>query len=208
VRLGDLHSFLLNEDSYTIPHIISLDSRIQADGVSVFSGYNNQLVGKLNSEETKGFNLIARTNKGGAINFSIDDHLMVYSIDRTKRSIKIDATDQENIEISVHIEAKGDIVEMYGSKSWLDEHYIEEIEKKINKRIEHLAMKTIEKAQNDLKVDFLGFSKNLRKNHYSIWEQIKDNWERGDNLFSKSNITVSANSTILSTGAADRTKEK
>lgn len=208
VKLGDLHAFLLNEDSYAIPHVIPLDSRIEADGVSVFSGYNNQMVGKLDKEETKGLNLIKRPNKGGVINFEINDHLMVYSIDQTKSSIKIDATDQNNIDIDIQIETEGDILEMFGSKPLLDETYMEEMEKQINKRIEQLATTTIEKAQNELKVDFFGFSSILRQKHYSTWKDIQDNWERGDNLFSKSNITVSASTEILSIGATDRTKVK
>lgn len=208
VKLGDLHSFLLNEHSYAIPNVVPLESRIEADGVSIFSGYNNQLVGKLNKDETKGLNLIKRNNKGGAINFEINNHLMVYSIDQTKSSIKIDATDQDDIKISVHIETEGAIQEMFGSKSLLNETYMDEMEKQINKRIEQLATNTIEKAQNELKVDFLGFSNILRQNHYSTWKQIQDNWERGDNLFSESDVTVSASTTILSIGASDRTKVK
>lgn len=208
VKLGDLHAFLLNEDSYAIPYVIPLDSRIEADGVSVFSGYNNQLVGHLNQEETKGLNLIKRKNKGGAINFEINNHLMVYSIDKTNSSIKIDASDQNNIKISVHIEAEGAIQEMFGSKPLLDETYMEEMEEQINKRIEQLATNTIEKAQNEFKVDFFGFSSILRQKHYSTWKQIQDDWERGDKLFSESDITVSSSTTILSIGATDRTKVK
>lgn len=208
VKLGDLHSFLLNEDSYAIPYIVPLDSRIEADGVSIFSGYNNQLVGKLNKEETKGLNLVTRKNKGGAINFEIDNHLMVYAIDQSNSSIKIDAKDPQDIKISVHIETEGKIQEMFGSKSLLDKTYMEEIEEQVDKRIKQLVTNTIEKAQNELKVDFFGFSSILRQRHYSIWKQIQENWERGDNLFSKSNITVSSNATILSIGATDRTKVK
>src|SRR5699024_4113423 len=140
------------------PRIIPLNSRVEADGVGVFDGYNNQLVGKLDKDETKGLNLITRQNKGGTINFEINNHLMVYSIDQTKKSIEIDASDQNNIEIAIHIDAEGNILEMFGSKSLLNEIYMDEMEEQINKRIEELATKTIEKAQNDLKVEFFGFA--------------------------------------------------
>jgi len=208
VKLGDLHAFLLNEDSYAIPYVLPLDSRIEAAGVSIFFGGNNQLVGHLNKEETKGLNLIKRKNKGGTVNFEINNHLMVYSIDETNSSIKIDTSDQNNIKISVHIETEGHIQEMFGSKPLLDETYMEEMEEQINKRIKQLATNTIEKAQNELNVDFLGFASILRQKHYSTWKDIQDNWERGDNLFSKSDVTVSTSSTILSIGATDRTKVK
>src|SRR5690625_5879213 len=133
---------------------------------------------------------------------------MVYAIDQSNSSIKIDAKDPHDIKISVHIETEGKIQEMFGSKSLLDKKYMEEMEEQVDKRIKQLVTNTIEKAQNELKVDFFGFSSILRQRHYSIWKQIQENWERGDNLFSKSNITVSSNATILSIGATDRTKVK
>lgn len=207
-KLGDLQSLLINEDGYTIDHIHPLDVRIQSNGVSVFNGSNNQLVGKLNREETKGLNLITRTNKAGIIHFDIRNYLMDYSIDTSNSNIKINAKDPNQIDIAVHIETKGSIAEMFGSKSLLNETYIEEIEQKINEQIKHLVTGTIKKAQEEFKVDFLGFSNELRIKHYPVWKNIKDNWDRGDNLFSKSNITVSANSEILSIGPIDRTKDK
>src|SRR5699024_2356476 len=98
VRLGDLHSFLLNNDGFVISHVTPLETRIESDGASVFSGHNNQSVGRIDAEETKGLNLITQTNKGGVISFYINNHLMEYSIDRSKSSIKIDTTDQDNLD--------------------------------------------------------------------------------------------------------------
>lgn len=208
VRMGELQAYLLGEDSFAIPHVTPLTTRIEANGASIFAGYNNQLIGNLNDEETKGLNLITRTNKSGSINFQVKDHLMVFSVNQTNSSIKTDVSDQENITITIHIDAKGYINEMYGSKSLLNESYMEEIEEDINKQFEHIIMNTVEKAQTELKVDFFGFSKILRRHHYAVWEQIKDDWDQGDHLFSKSKINVTVNSTIVSIGSSDKTKVK
>lgn len=208
MKLGDLHAYLLNEDGYVLNYIVPTDVRIESKGVSVFDGYTNQMVGTLNIDETKGFNLLTRDKYAGIINFNVRDYLMAYSLDQANSLIEINADDPENIQIDVHIKTKGSIAEMFGSESLLNESYIEEIEEKVNERIVELVTHTIEKAQKEFKVDFLRFAEKLRRKHYDVWEDIENDWDRGENFFSKSDITVSASSEILSIGPIDRGKIK
>ncbi|WP_404451298.1 Ger(x)C family spore germination protein [Virgibacillus necropolis] len=208
VKMGDIHQFLLDRSSYAIPRVLVSDNKVKDNGVAVFQGYNNKMVGVLTGKEVKGLNLIKKKNQGGIIEFEIDDHLMIYEIQNTKSSIKIDVKDKDNINISIKIDAEGDIAEMFGSKTLLEPKRFKEIEKTISKKIEKLANKSLEKAQKELNADIFGFDTRLKQRHYDKWQKIKDDWQKGENLFANCTITVSAEAIVRATGAADKTKNK
>ncbi|GAE92403.1 spore germination protein [Gracilibacillus boraciitolerans JCM 21714] len=89
----------------------------------------------------------------------------------------------------------------------MDQSYINDIEKSINKRIEQLVNTTVEKAQNELQVDFLGFRSLIRQKHYDDWKKIENNWEYGELLFSKSSVEVSVNTMLRNIGSSDKAKD-
>lgn len=209
VIMSDVHGFLLNRSSYIIPRVlIPEENEIQPNGVAVFHGTDNKMVGVLDGEETKGLNLLKNKNSGGYIEFKVNDHLMVYEIQKTNSTIKIDAKDKDHINISVSIDAEGAIEEMFGSSTLFTPKRIERIEKKVSSKIEQLANRTLKKAQQEYNADIFGYDKMLKQRHYGVWKKIKEDWDHGDNLFQKCDITVTANAIVRSTGSTDRTKNK
>src|SRR5699024_6659414 len=102
----------------------------------------------------------------------------------------------------------GNLAEMYGSKTLLASSYLAKIEEKIAEQIEQLAYQTIDKAQQEYKLDILDIDKTLIRKHYNVWEKIKKDWENGENYFSNSNIHVSADVKVRELGATDRAKDK
>ncbi|ASK63967.1 hypothetical protein CFK37_18290 [Virgibacillus phasianinus] len=210
VRLGKVHQYLLTDSSYVLPLISTTadGKRIEEDGVAVIQGHNNQMVGKLTGKETKGLNFITHNNDSGTVEFEIDNHLMVYEIENTKSSIKIDVKEDNTLDITIKIGADGEIGEMYGSQNLLTPKRFAEIEKRISKKIEKLAYQTLNKAQHDLHADIFGFGKILKQRHYDDWQKIKDNWDHGDKIFADCNIKVTANATVQAVGSTDKTKAR
>lgn len=208
VEIGELHGALLNQASYVLPIIKTKDDGIHYDGVAVFHGKDNHMVGKLDGEETKGLNFITSKAQGGGIDFEIDDHLMMLEIENLKSKTKIDMKDPRNPLITVDIKAEGEIAEMFGHQSLLDHKYLKEIEKKAEEKIEQLTNNTIKKAQQELKTDIFGFYKVLKQRHYDAWQKVKNDWEMGENHFAKSNVDVKVNVYVRGIGASDRAKDK
>jgi len=208
VILGRLHSYLLNDNSYVLPRISVHDKDVDYTGVVVFNGLSNQMVGSLDASETKGMNLIKGNMNGGYIKFEVDNHNMNFEIERTNSKMTLVSEDPKNMDIQINIKVEGRLAEMYGSKTLLDSSYLAKMESKIADKVERLANKTIEKAQNDLKLDVLDIDKVLKQRHYHIWKKINKNWEYNENIFSKSNIKVSANVQVREVGATDRAKDK
>ncbi|WP_163583099.1 Ger(x)C family spore germination protein [Gracilibacillus saliphilus] len=207
VRIGLLHRYLLNESSYLLPLLTSSAQNVNYNGVAVFDGKSDQQVGTLMGDDIKGFRLIKGDITNGILNFQIDGELMIYEISDARSSIEIDAKNKENIKISISIDTEGYIAEMFGSKSLLDQAYIDKIEEEINKKIEEIVTKSVETAQDELKVDFFGFSNILRQKHYEDWKKIEGDWEHGANLFSQSTVEISAKAIVRNIGAPDKVKD-
>ncbi|MFD1038915.1 Ger(x)C family spore germination protein [Virgibacillus byunsanensis] len=208
VRVGKVHGYLLRDRSYVIPRVVLTEDNIDYKGAGVFQGQTNQMVGILNGEETEGLNYITGTVKGGSIKAEVDGKLNVMEIKGAGSNIKIEGKTKESLEISVDISVEGRIEEKFGTKSVLQPSYVKEVEKKMADEIEKIANKTIKKVQEELNVDVLGFSDILRQRHYNLWEELKGDWDAGENYFSQTPIKVSATVKIKGSGASDQVKEE
>ncbi|WP_373895269.1 Ger(x)C family spore germination protein [Virgibacillus sp. CBA3643] len=208
VRIGDIHEFLLDESSYIIPRVFPSHGRVHYRGAGVFYGHDDSLAGILDQVEAAGLNLIKGEKNGGTITFEIDERLMTFEIEEMKSNTEIDTKDPENIAIDITVEAEGIISEMFGDRSLLQADYMSEIEAHVEHKMEQLINAVLEKGQHELGIDFFDFHLMLKQNHYKTWKQIEDNWEGEDNIFAQSNINVSTDVTIRSTGAGDRTKDR
>src|SRR5699024_5327411 len=138
---------------------------------AVFRGYNNQMVGTLTGEETKGLNLLTEKNMSGSIVFEIDNKPMAYEVTGTKIKMDIDTTDPRNLDVSINIKAGGGIAEMFGERTLLDESYIGRMEDTVAEEIGQLAKQTIEKVRHEGNGDVLEIGKNLEQQHYDLWKK-------------------------------------
>ncbi|MFZ3579650.1 Ger(x)C family spore germination protein [Virgibacillus sp. DJP39] len=208
VRMGEIHEFLLNKSSFVLPRALLKGKMMNDSGGAVFRGSDDKMIGTLTSDEVKGLNLIAHKTRDGIINFKVNDQLMIYDIQGTKSSIKIDVKDKDQVNISIIIEAKGGIGEVFGSQSLLTSERFKQIEEQINKKIEELATNTLEKAQEELNADIFGFNAILKQRHYDQWQKLKKDWDKEGNAFSNAKISVTAKAQVRMTGVTEKTKDK
>ncbi|WP_245780820.1 Ger(x)C family spore germination protein [Gracilibacillus orientalis] len=208
VRIGMLHRYLLNKDSYALPLLTISEDNVTYKDVAVFDGKSDHQVGTLTGDDIKGLRLIKGNITNGELLFYIDGQLMIYDIYTARSSIKINAKNQDNIKISISIDTEGSIAEMFGSRSLLDQAFINKIEKQIKDNMDKIVTDTVEKAQQELEVDFFGFSTILRQKHYNDWKEIENDWDHGDKLFSQSTVDVSANAIVRTIGASGKAKDK
>ncbi|GAB3043335.1 Ger(x)C family spore germination protein [Virgibacillus ainsalahensis] len=201
VRLGDVHEYLLMEQSFILPQmVITEDNKIGNEGVAVFRGKNNQLVGSLDGDETKGLNFITGENQEGILEVSTEDTPVSITIRDGKRKITVDKKDENNIVFHVDLEVSGTIAEVFSSKDIFNPESLAKIESSLEDEIENLARASIDKVQNDFKVDVFGFGPYLHRHHYEFWQTVKDNWDHGENYFEKSQIDVSVTAEIEESG--------
>ncbi|MBM7572563.1 Ger(x)C family spore germination protein [Aquibacillus albus] len=207
VRIGDVHEFLLEGQSFALPRISKHDQdNVKITGAAIFQGKSNKLVGFLKETETIGLNFMTGKVKSGVLETFINDDLIAYEIKEASRKIKADVNDKENMNFTINIETEGNMGEAYIGQNFLNQETIANLEKEVEKEIERLAKETVKKLQNDFKVDVIGLGNHLRQTHYPTWKTIENNWDYGKNYFVESNIEVKANVTIRRIGAVDQTK--
>ncbi|HLU22369.1 MAG TPA: Ger(x)C family spore germination protein, partial [Bacillaceae bacterium] len=203
VRVGDIHEYLLTESSFVLAKISPGDKKLNFEGGSVYNGHAKKNTGSLNMDEMLGFDLIIGENVRGPIVFDFNDQLTIYSIRGASSKIKINDKDPKNITITISIKLEGEIQETFGTVLLSEKGVIKGLERAITKKVEEITKKTIHKAQKDLETDIFGMEDKLKKFHYDTWKEVHNNWDHGENYFSKSNIHVNVNVKVRTDGVVD-----
>lgn len=206
VKIGDVHGDSLERVSYVLPRVIPEEKSSKSKGAAVFNGHNQQMVGILDSSETKGMNLITGKAEEGVINIAMNQKNVTFEMEDVDSNIKLDTKDPKNIKAHVTISVDGAISETFGTENLFKERVMKEIEKQVSSEIEKIAEKTIKQSQDKLKADIFGIGKQLQEKHYSLWKQLQDNWDHGANYFSDVTFDVDASTRVDTTGNVNKTK--
>lgn len=201
-NIGDVHRFLLEEHSYAIPKISSIDHKVSVSGAAVF-GRDNRLRGFLNEEQTSGRNFFRGTIRAGALEVLIDDDLVVFEVKRSGRRISADVSDGERPVFNLDVSVEGNVGESYSKVDLLDSRIISSIEDKVGKKVESIMEDVLSKSQTEYRADILGLGEYLYENHYRTWEAIRDNWDQGQHIFSRSRVNIDVNVKLRIIGAID-----
>ncbi|GGP08899.1 Ger(x)C family spore germination protein [Oceanobacillus neutriphilus] len=207
LRIGNLNQYMLEKNNYLIPRVVSVDGKMMLKGAGVFDGDTNQLVDVIGETDIVAINLITGDFKGGFIKFESNDGLMIYEIKRAKSNIKIDTDEKDNINIIIEIDTEGNIAETFGDRSLLNKEYLDKLDEEISQNVERKTVNIIKKAQEEVGLDFFGFSEIMQERHYKEWEKIKDNWDKGEKIFQHATIDVKVNSNVRTSGTTDQTKD-
>ena len=149
------------------------EKRLEVSGSAVFDGV--KMVGKLNTEETRGALWVRQGVKAGILPVETDGVTANIELfgSRCKFDVKLDKEKKASADIScaVHTnlgEIKGYVGEINGE---LVARLKEVCKKKIESEIRH----TYDKSK-DIECDVFGFGDNLYRYSFSDWLSVKDDW--------------------------------
>ena len=201
LTVGNVQSFLLSNRSFIIPYINQVnETTVNYEGLSVYSGAENKVVGHLVGDEAKGVNLIQTKNQTGTINTEVDDHDVTFEILDIDSKITLKDKNKFPLQFHITIDVSSGVAEQYGSLDIMDEKNYEKLKKALEMEIKQITEHTISILQNDFQADVIGLNKHLYGHYYPLWKSIKDNWEEGQRYFSKSEVQVTVNVTIEKPG--------
>lgn len=206
-KLGDIHEHLLGERSFVVQRMTSAEDRheVKLEGAAVIRGENSQMAGALGPEETEGLNLLTGKFRAGNVKAEVKNKLVVCDLTMKKRTITADVSDPQHIRFRIRIEAEGAIGESYAqSLDLLKRKSVDRVEQAAEREIVRMTKLAIRKLQRDFQTDAMGLGANLQQNHYKIWKQIGDNWEKGRRYFTQCEIQVEPRVLIRRTGTVNR----
>ncbi|MDF2658905.1 MAG: germination protein Ger(x)C family [Paenibacillus sp.] len=191
-NIGQVHAFLLQNTSFALPKVRSLDNKVVTSGAAIFDGHTHLLKGFLNEDEATGRNILTGTLKAGALELIVKDQVVVFEVKQMRRTIKASVADPRRPAFDVHVTVEGNISESHLGQSLIDPDIMAETEKKAEQKLIDLTTDVTRKVQKVYKTDIFGLSEHLYQEHYQVWRALKENWEQGEQIFSKCPIRVHA----------------
>lgn len=164
------------------------------DNIAVFK--DNKLVGYLDEEESKVFNLVSGNIKTTLVKneFENDEYIIneMVGID-----CKVDVIPKKN-KVSITVEGKAAISEANYSGDLKSDKTIKKIQKKLNKYTEDIVEKLIKESIDKYDADIYGFEDMFYKKDAKYYkDKIKDNWKE---IFHNLDIEVKSKIEIFEKG--------
>ena len=201
ITVGNVQSYLLSNRSFIIPLISQVnETTVNYDGLSIYSGSKNKIVGNLTGNEAKGVNFIRSKNQTGTLNLKIDNKNITFEILEIQSKISLKDKNERPFQFQITLDVVSGIAEQFGSIDIMNEQNYKKLEKSLEKEIEKITNHTISILQNDFQSDVIGLNKHLYERHYPLWQSIKDNWEDGKHYFKNSKVHITVNATIEKPG--------
>jgi spore germination protein len=199
-NIGDVQAYILSKSSFVLPKMRKRNEEVVVSGAALFDG-SQKLKGFLNDDETSGLNILRGTAQDGVLEFRLNGHFMAYEIKGLRRTIQADVSHPERIRFNLQLDMEGNIGETQEPIELLDPGQLAEIEERIAKQLTQLTSRTLQKVQQEYGVDVLGLREYLARNHHGVWESIKDDWEQGEQLFTRSEISVDVRTKVRIVGS-------
>jgi spore germination protein len=209
VRIGNVQESMLRNQSFVIPLLsIRKENSVEYEGLAVFRGDIDQMIGVLEGDEAKGANFIVGKKYEGSVTTDVNGDIVSFLILNGKSKIKLTNKNKDQLKFQVKIELKAAVAEYTGSRNLDNEKELKKFEKILSGETKKTVKKAITLLKDEYKVDVLTFQNHLRMYHYDLWKEVEHDWDRGENYFSKSNVTVEVESTLVRPGSSARTKGK
>ncbi len=201
VRVGDIQEKLLRYETYTLPEV-TLNGKIEAsfESVAVIDGKTNRVFGSLKGQDVQSLNFLRGEAKGGIVNFKFEGRVSAFRLDKASSKIVLTNRDPENLAFTIRIFADGTLNETETLDHFSDSEVIAKIEKTVSQTIAGRCEDTTEKLQRKFKKDAIGIGSYMYRNHYRLWQQVKNRWDRGDNEFSRASVKVEVRTKVRRTG--------
>lgn len=157
-------------------NVLDKENEITLEGAGIFKDY--QLIGYIDARENKNLDILEGKADQDGIDIDFKGGNLSILMTNTKSKKKL--VDKKDLKIEYNIEIEGQLHQYYMHDKSGDEEsnkLLQEMEKVIEETIEEDLLTTINRIQNNIKVDLLGISKYLHKFYPGLWENLKEDWD-------------------------------
>lgn len=174
-----LTNFIKNTDLNNIalmPKAKTREEEIKMFGACIFKDY--RYIGDLNEKENRVVALITGKHQQALIGIPFKDTTISYVVSGTKVQKQL-IEERENLKLKINLQMEGKLQEyiLREKNANNTDEFIKSIEKSIEKDFGDEVSKTIDKLQNEYKVDALRIGEYIQKFHPNIWEKIEKDWD-------------------------------
>src|SRR5699024_7404809 len=151
-------------------------------------GPEEKIVGLINGKELQGLDIFSGKGIQSIIDFKYKKDTFALKNISIKRKLSIDTTNIDKLKIKNKLSLEGVINESYRKENFINTKELRKVKKSVSKDNEELLFKVTDKAQQELNADIFNIWRQLETKHYDTWKKVKNDWESGENYFSKADF--------------------
>ncbi|MED3765154.1 Ger(x)C family spore germination protein [Ureibacillus terrenus] len=206
VRIGDIDEKMFDGTSFPLPYLSrKTDTVVDYEGIAIYNGPEERMVGALKGEEAKGLSFIRGLKNNGTIDTEMDGEPFSIEIISIKRKIDLENKDPHHLKFTITVHILGAVADQSGSENLKEYKVLNKFRDKTEEKAEDMMENAVKKLQNDFQTDVMGLQEYISRHHPKIWKKVKDNWDSGENYFSKSEIKCIVNVTLQEPGSINQT---
>ncbi|MEN1966775.1 Ger(x)C family spore germination protein [Lentibacillus sp. N15] len=161
---------------------------------------HNKMIGKLNTADTVGLNILLNEAKGGSITIPLKDGKVI-AIEVTDSETTITPKlDGEQLDVTIDIDIEGTLAEN-SIKNEISEQSFKKAEETVSKEVKNRLRQTLEKLQHELKTDITGIGLKTYQAYPKQWKNIQSDW---DDIFANANISCHVQTDITHPGLINK----
>lgn len=183
ITLQDLNEMLISESkAATLPYLKVITEKKKNSqfpkiiGSAVFK--DDQMVGTLSEKETRGILWLRDEIEGYTV--TIEPKGAKGSISLNPVSARANLVPEiynNNWRIKAKIRTEGSVVQNLTNQDLSDPIFLKSVEKAYQEGIQRRVKLAIEKVQNELNADIVGFAKKFHRKYPKHWEQVENRWD-------------------------------
>lgn len=171
--------------------------KVELSGTAMFS--KDMLIGYLNSEESKYFNIIRDTMDSGLLTITYPPQTgqpnISFVIIETKTDSK-PALEDGSVRMKISSKAKVSVNNNYSSKE-ADSKGVSELQDEVEKMLQSNMLGLIRKIQNEYGTDIFGFGNEIKEDMPALWRQYEEDWS---SIFKTLPVDIKCDVEIVSNG--------
>ena len=205
LTIGDIEEYHLRERSYILPYL-ELSQKVERKAGAILQGPINKMVGTFDEKEMQGVEMFRAKAAGHVVDFNYQDKTFAFETIRIRNKLDIDPSDINNIKVKNNIVLEGIIKESFSKENFLKKEEEKRIENAVANEIEKTIRHSLKKSQQEYHADVFKIWQQLETKHYDTWIKVRDNWEEGENYFSKVDFDIDVTAEVYSIGTSNKTR--
>jgi len=172
--------------------------KIIYEGLAAFK--DGVLAGYFDGDETRAYNFITNNIHSVHLTVPSENGDTVFNISKSKCGIKT-SKEGDKIKLDVKLKIKSRIVSESDTIDISKAETLKMLEGLFNEQVKNEISAVIARAQQEFKSDIFGFGEFMHDQNPKEWKELKKDW---DEAFSKAEVSVSVESSIIRSGEIKR----
>lgn len=191
LTLNDMIIMLTDQEGgLVIPKIVPEEKEVKMDGAGVLKNY--KLIGYLDDQEVAVYNWLTDKAQGGDIAVKHEDVVLGFRHFDFDRKIELSRVEDGKIYLNYNMETEGSIEEFIMGEEILENSVLQDIEKKVEEKIESESGKLIKRFQEEFRIDLIGAGDYLSKHQPGLYKTIEKEYDK----FFTDNIVINVNAVV------------